>query len=234
MFAEATDRCRRVRTLEAELALSGHAGGGRLRGRVLVGLAEPDSARLVGVAPFGQPRFILVARLNDAALFLPRDRRVLTGEPTSAIVEALAGVALGPEDLRAVLTGCVVPNPEAVAGRAYGDEWVAVDLRGGATAYLKIVDRQRRVVVGVRGALSLEYADFVSEIPRRVRLLSSSVGETSAPPDTDLTVTLSQLRTNMPIDPAAFSLEIPADALPLSLDELRRMGPLGPLDEDSR
>ena len=231
MFAEATDQCRRVRTLEAEIALSGHAGGGRLRGRVLVGLAEPDSARLVGLAPFGQPRFILVARPNESALFLPRDRRVLTGEPTSAIVEALAGVALGPEDLRSVLTGCIVPNPEAVAGRAYGDGWVAVDLRGGATAYLKIVDRQRQVVVGVRGALSLEYADFVNRIPRRVRLLSSSVGETSAPPDTDLTVTLSQVRMNLPIDPAAFSLEIPADALPLSLDELRRMGPLG---EDSR
>ncbi len=231
MFAEATDRCRRVRTLEAELSLSGRAGGGRLRGRVLVGLAEPDSARLVGLAPFGQPRFILVARPNETTLLLPRDRRVLTGEPTSAIVEALAGVALGPEDLRSVLTGCVVPNPEAVAGRAYGDEWVAVDLRGGATAYLKVVDRQRRVVVGVRGALSLEYADFVSRVPRRVRLLSSSVGETSAPPDTDLTITLSQVRMNVPIDPAAFSLEIPADALPLSLDELRRMGPLG---EDRR
>ena len=226
VFAEATERCRRVRTLEAELAVSGYTGGSRLRGRVLAGLAEPESVRLVGVAPFGQSGFVLVARPNDATLLLPREGRVLTGEPASAILEALAGVALGPDDLRSVLTGCVVPNPEPVMGRAYGDEWVAVDLRGGATAYLRAVDGEHRVVVGVRGALSLEYRNFVGQIPRRVRLLSSDSGGVDVPPDTDLTVTMSQVQMNVTLGPEVFSLEIPVDALPLTLEELRRAGPL--------
>ena len=227
VFAEVTDECRRVRTLEAELRLTGHTGGSRLRGRVLAGLAAPESVRLVGVAPFGPPAFILVARPTHATLLLPRERRVLTGEPASAILEALAGVALGPDDLRSALTGCVVPNPEPVAGRAYGDEWVAVDLRVGATAYLKAVDGERRVVVGVRGAVSLEYGNFVRKIPRRVRFLSSDFGGTAVPQDTDLTVTMSQVQMNVTLGPEAFSLEIPVDALPLTLEQLRRAGPLG-------
>ena len=41
-----------VRTLQAELGLSGRAAGQRMRGRVLAGLV-PGALRLEGVAPFG-------------------------------------------------------------------------------------------------------------------------------------------------------------------------------------
>jgi hypothetical protein len=35
------------------------------------------------------------------------------------------------------------------------------------------------------------------------------------------------VEVNQPIDPAAFAIDIPTDAVPLTLDELRRAGPLG-------
>ena len=43
----------------------------------------------------------------------------------------------------------------------------------------------------------------------------------------DLTLRLSQVDINVPLDPRAFEAEIPADAAPLTLEELRRAGPLG-------
>lgn len=223
-FADATRACRGVRTLTAELALSGRAGDAKIRGRVLAGLASPDSVRLEGVALFGPPAFILAARPGAATLVLPRDDRVLTGPATAAIVEALAGVALGAEDLRAVLTGCVVPEPDAEKGRAYGDDWVAVDLRGGASVFLRTVDGRRRVVAGVRGPLTIEYREFTGDTPRQVRLRSHGGSGTVT---ADLTVGLSQVEINVPLDPSAFTVRVPEGALPLTLDELRRAGPLG-------
>ena len=61
LLAEATAACRGVRTLTAEVAVSGSVGGHRLRGRLLAGVAAPASARLEAVAPFGRPVFIFVA-----------------------------------------------------------------------------------------------------------------------------------------------------------------------------
>src|SRR5688572_12887089 len=52
---EATAGCASVRTLTAELALSGRAGSQRVRGTAIVGFERPRSIRLEGVAPFGPP-----------------------------------------------------------------------------------------------------------------------------------------------------------------------------------
>jgi hypothetical protein len=61
-FAEATAACRGVRTFSAEIAVTGRAGLSKLRGRVLAGFERTGRLRLEGVAPFGAPLFILVAR----------------------------------------------------------------------------------------------------------------------------------------------------------------------------
>jgi hypothetical protein len=54
-----------------------------------------------------------------------------------------------------------------------------------------------------------------------VRLQSTS-GDVAV----DLTTTISERVTNEDIDPAAFRVDAPADARPLTLDELRQAGPL--------
>ena len=226
VFAEVTRECRGVRTLEAVLSLAGRADGRRLQGKVLVGLATPASLRLVGIAPFGPPTFILVARPPDSTLLLLRDRRVVKHEPVSEILQALTGVALEPDDLRSVLSGCVVSNSEPIGGRAYGDEWLVIDLRGGAIAYLRVVNGERRIVGGVRGAVSLEYSHFVRQIPRRVRFMASYPDDVTVSQDTDFTVTMSQIQINVPFGPDVFTLKIPIDALPMTLEELQRAKPL--------
>ena len=156
-FDEASRGCRDVRSLSAELAISGRAGGERLRGRVLAGIARPGRLRLEAVAPFGPPVFILAASGTSATLLLPRDNRVLTGEPASAVLGALVGLELGPDDLLAILTGCVVVSPEPSAGRRYPGGWARVDLADGAVAYLGQDGERWRIRAGARAGLAIEY-----------------------------------------------------------------------------
>jgi hypothetical protein len=44
---------------------------------------------------------------------------------------------------------------------------------------------------------------------------------------TDLTLQLSQVDVNVPLEDRVFDVEIPDDAAPITLDELRRSGTLG-------
>jgi len=114
----ATAACRGVRTWTAELGLSGRSGRQKLRGRLIAGLA-PGSLYLEAVAPFGQPLFRLAARDGRATLLLPRDERILRDAAPADVVEALTGVALGPDELRALVSGCVAPASAASGWRAW-------------------------------------------------------------------------------------------------------------------
>lgn len=213
--------CAGVRTLTAELGLSGRAARQTLRGRVVAGFERPASMRLEGVAPFGPPAFILVARGETATLLLPRDNRVLRGARADAILGALTGVSLGPADLQAILTGCVTSAPRATGGRLHQDGWAAIDLAGGATLYLRRADASWQPRAGRRSGWQIEYPQWEAGFPRTVRLRSDTQRV-----EVDLTASVSQIETNMDIDESAFSVNVPPDARDLSLEELRNAGPL--------
>ena len=225
-FETAVSECRRVRTLQAMIRLRGRGGGATLNGRVRAGLAAPGSVRLEGLVPFGVG-FYLVARPGEATLWLPREARVLRDVPAADMLESLIGVPFGPQDLRAVLTGCLVPDPQPVAGRSYG-EWVVVDLVSGAVAYLRPVDGAYHLIAGTRDGLTIEYGEFRRRIPRQVRVRSVFADASGrAQPQTDLTATLSQVSLNVEMSDAVFSLnELPADVVPMTLEDLRRAEPL--------
>jgi outer membrane lipoprotein-sorting protein len=221
IHAETSKACAGVRTLTAELALSGRAGEQKLRGRALAGFQAPDSMRLEGVAPFGAPAFILAARGKTATLLLPRDHRVLRETPPEQILGALTGVSLAPADLQAILTGCVVPAAKAVSGTQYGNDWRSIALQGGAVIYLRRVKNAWQLRAATRSGWRIEYPGTTgSAFPRSVRLISSDA------PKVDMTAQISQIETNVPIDAAAFTVDVPGDALPITLSELRDAGPL--------
>jgi hypothetical protein len=223
-FDEASRGCRDVRSLSAELAISGRAGSERLRGRVLAGIATPGRVRLEAVAPFGPPVFILAASGPSATLLLPRDNRVLTGEPASAILGALIGLELGPDDLLAILAGCVVPTPEASGGRRYPGGWARVDLAGGAAAYLGPDGPRWRIRAGVRTGLAIEYEPAAGGGLSRVRL---RVSASDATPASDLRLSLSQVDMNPQLGPEVFAVKVPRDATSITLADVRSAGPIG-------
>jgi len=230
VHAQATRACRGVRTLTAELSLVGRAGRTRLRGRVVAGFERPASMRLEGVAPFGPPAFILAARGGEATLLLPRDERVLSGASPDAVLGALTGVALAPDDLLAILTGCVVPEPVQRGGRVHANGWASLDLEGDATLYLVRVSGAWQPRAAARPGWDVQYANWQGDFPRAVTLRSLGSAAGGSPGlgaiDVDLTATVSQIEANLPIDAAAFGVVVPPGAARLTLDELRDAGPL--------
>ena len=219
---EATAACVGVRTLTAELSLAGRAGAQRVRGRAIVGFERPRSMRLEGVAPFGPPAFILAARDETAILLLPRDGRVIRGERAEDILGALTGVGLAPAELQAVLTGCVSAAPGAMGGRLHGNGWASVDLPEGGVLYLERVNGQWRTRAASRSGWQIEYPMWQGAFPQVVRLRSTDPRVV-----VDMTATVSQVETNISVDQAAFTVNVPSDARELTLAELRANGPLG-------
>jgi hypothetical protein len=177
--------------------------------------------RLEMVAPFGPAGFILVTTGENAVLLLPRDERVVRGETAEAILGALTGVALGPADLQALLTGCIVPDSRAVGGRLHTNGWASIDLEGGATMYLRRMGAWQ-ISAGRRNGWEVEYPMWQGAFPQVIHL--QSAGQAL---NVDMTATLSQIEVNTDLTPATFSVDIPAGTAPLSLDELREAGPLG-------
>ena len=231
LFDAAVDPCRRVRTLELVLAIDGETGDTRLRGRVRGALARPASLRLEGIAPFGAPGFVLVAGEEPAVLLLPRQRRVVTDATGKDLLELLAGLPLGPADLRAVLTGCLLPDPTPVGARRYRNGWVGVQLEGDATLFVNQVDGAPVIVAGRRSGLVVAYDDHARALPRRIHLRTTAPGAAV----TDVTATLSQVSINVEIDERAFARRVPADFTPTSIETLRPdSGPLAVSGEASR
>jgi hypothetical protein len=210
--------CESVRTFQAELGLSGRAAGQRMRGRIHAGLV-PEALRLEGVAPFGGPVFILVADGARGTLLLLRDRRVLKDAPPEEILNALVGIRLGPDDLRALLTGCVKAAGEPSAARSYGPDWMAVDLTDGGTIYLRRRQNDWQIVAGRYGGLEVDYAAFLNGRPSQVVIRGK---------DLDLMLALDQIALNVELPLGELvAVNIPAGTSPITLEELRRAGPLG-------
>ena len=221
IHAEVTKSCRGARTLTTELGLRGRAGTRRLSGRLIAGFERPASMRLEAVAPFGPAGFILVTRGEQAVLLLPRDERVVRGESAEAILGALTGVTLGPADLQALLTGCILPESKPVGGRLHSNGWASIELAGGATMYLRRMGAWQ-ITAGRRNGWEVEYSTWQGAFPQVIRLRSAAERA-----NVDMTATLAQIEVNTDLKPATFDVDIPPGTEPLSLDELREAGPLG-------
>lgn len=238
-LAQATTACRGVHVITAEIAVSGKVAGRRLRGRLLAGVAAPDSLRLEAEAPFGQPIFVLVARGGHGSLLLPRDGRVLTDAQPAALMDALAGVSLSPADLLAILSGCGVEPPPAGAFTAFGRDWLRAGGPDGAVVYLHRDDEGWRLVAAEQPqpdgrTLRVDYSDFSQDRPASIRLVlpapgaNASGGEApGAVKNVDLTLQLSQVDINTTLGAEAFEVKIPDGATPITLDELKANGLLG-------
>ena len=223
-FDQATATCRGVSSLTAEVNVSGSIAGERMRARLVAGVAKPASARLEAYA-FGQPVFIFVATDPDGTLLLTREQRLLEHERPSRILEAIAGVPLDAAELREALLGCAaIAAPE---GRSLGSDWRIIT--GASTDIYLHRETQTgpwRLAAAVHHAPSqpawrAEYKDFVGDLPRDVRFVSR---ETSR---FDLRLQLSQVELDPDLAGAAFQVNVGSGVGRITLDELRRQGPLG-------
>jgi hypothetical protein len=224
-YDQATSGCQSINTITLSMGLSGKAGSTKLRGRIDAGFATPAKARLEGVAPFGKPVFVLVADGSRGTLVLTREDRVLRDAAPDAIVEALAGVALGPDVLRTIVSGCGFLDgapTEGAALHANGGDWVVLTFAG-STGYLKREAGTWRLAAAARGPMTVHYAEFAGGRPASLRIQSSTDGRVTA----SIGVRLSDVAINTTLDPATFETDLPDHPVPLTLEELRRAGPMG-------
>jgi hypothetical protein len=220
-FDTATRACRGLKTFTAELSLSGQANGERIRGRVHAGFEAGGALRLEGLAPFGPPAFILAGR-NDTATLVMRDRRYLPPTKVALVLERLTGLGLGADDLRLLLSGCLVEHPTPAEGKRWPSGWRAVTLATDRVAYLREQQGSQAVVAADYGPWTVDYRGHVNGWPREVRVRRRE-GTT-----VDVTARVAELETNTSIDARAFSVEIPADGAPMTLDDLGSAAPLAP------
>lgn len=220
----ATASCKGFRSIEGELALSGRAGGERVRGRILTGLESGGLVRLEAVAPFGAPFFILAGKNERATLVLPRERRVLKDTGVRDVLERITGLALGADDLRLILSGCLVDNAAPADGRQWGSQWKAVTIGPERVAYLRLQNGQWLLAAADYGPWHVDYAAHTNGFPRTVRVRRRA--EALAKADIDITARIEQLEVNTGINPRAWDVEVPSDADPMTLDDLRSIAPL--------
>ena len=223
---QATAACSAVDSMTAEISASGSVGGRRLRARLLAGFTT-SSFRLEAVAPAGPPLFILVANGADATLLLPRDEQVLEHGESDAVLEAIAGVRLGPSELLQTLTSCAMPGRSTTAF-AIGEWRVAVGAHG-AKRYLHRDSPSAPWHVatllypgeGERWSWRADYGDFHQGLPSSIHLVSAE------PRRFDLELALTQVEPGAVLDSDVFRVEVPRSARRITLEDLRRSGPLG-------
>lgn len=208
-----------MRTLTATLGLSGRVAETRLRGTVDAGFDAPDKIRLEMRPPIGRPVFILVAPGTEATLYLTREDRVLRSARTSDVVEALVGLKLDGAELRSLLSGCGFGAAEPSDGRSFDGQWLTVTT-GNATTYLRQSEGRWRVVAAAREGLTVHYSEFTTG---RAAVLQLEAPVSKA----NVTARLSDVNLNVPLEPSVFQVNVPSTAEPLTLEELRRTGPLG-------
>ena len=227
--AAATSACSGVRTITVSMGMSGKAGDTKLRGRLDAGFEAPGRARLEGIPPIGKPVFVLVADGGKGTLVLTRQDRVLRDAPPDQIVEALAGVALGPDALRTAISGCGFGGVPA-EGRSYSNGWVAA-ASGDGTTWLRPGGGTWEVAAAERGPVTVLYSDYAAGRPATIRIRSTLQGRTTA----DITLRLSDVDINIPLDRRVFDItpDLPEKPIPLTLEELRRAGPLGDRDNST-
>lgn len=213
----ATGHCRPLRTVTAEIRLTGRAGTERVRARLITGFAAPESMRLEALAPFGAPALLLVSDGTRTTLFFPRDQQVLSDAPVADVLGAIAGLALDAGDLRAVLMGCLGTASEG-RGVSFGSSWGAVDADG-ARVYLR---NGQVVAADYRGWL-VDYSQHLNGIARAVRVRRPLPGG-----DVDLQAALAQVEINVDVPSEAFTLDVPASARAITLEDLRAASPFAP------
>jgi outer membrane biogenesis lipoprotein LolB len=214
----ATRQCRPLRTATAAIALSGRAGAERIRARLAAGFAAPASVRIEALAPFGPPGLLLASDGAATTLLFPRDKQVLRGASVAELLDAITGLGLGGDELRAVLFGCLALD--ASRGLSFGDGWQAVEQEG-TRVYL----RAGAVVAADHRGWLVDYAPG-SGGARTVRVRRTL--DTGA---IDLTAALSQVEMNVEVPASAFVLDVPPDAAAITLEQLRASSPLAPSGE---
>src|SRR5262249_57482993 len=113
-------------------------------------------------------------------------------------------VALGGGGLGTLVRGWGLASGAPADGRTFPNGWVAVSA-GDATTFLRRAGGSWQIAGATRASLTATYADYARGRPSTIRVRAESGGRTTA----DLTLRLSDVDTNVTLDPSPFHVPVP-------------------------
>ena len=114
-------------------------------------------------------------------------------------------MSLGADDLRLIVSGCLVDNPSPTDGRQWGGGWRAVTIGPERVAYLRVVNGQPVLTAADYGAWHVDYSAHAAGFPRVVRVRSAPGPGSPGEGGIDITARIEQLQVNTQINPRAWS-----------------------------
>lgn len=220
VWTQATVACRDAQRYVAEMRVQGWVGDrrdGRIA-RTLHGAVTRNDDVFLELQIVTTTFFQMAGLKGQATILLPQDDRFLRA-PTRDIVAALTGLQWGGRELLEVLSGCVATPEGEVTGARVGSS-LRIDLSPSTRAWLRERGGQWQLEAAQIGDWVVEYVLFEGRWPTNVRVTS-----TGATP-LDLRFTLSQIHVNIPLPPSTFTLTVPDRFAPMTIEELRSLGPL--------
>ena len=142
-----------------------------------------------------------------------------SARPARLVGDAAVPEELGPVDPQLAVDE-LVDRAEPSEGRQWGGGWRALTIGPERVAYLRVQNGQPVLTAADYGPWRIDYSAHSAGFPRIVRVRRS--GDTAI----DITARVEQLQVNTAINPLAWVVEIPSDADPMTLDELRSIAPL--------
>lgn len=220
VWRDATSACRGAqRYVVSQMRVQGWVGArDQPIARTMSGAVTRTDDIYLELRVMGTMGFQMGGVAGQSTFVLPTDTRVLRA-PTREIVEALTGLSWGGRELLDVLTGCVATPDGPVTGARTG-AYLRVPLSASTTAWLREREGRWQVHAARIADWLVEYRVYQGAWPAEVRVTS-----TGATP-LDLRFTLSQLHINVDLPPDTFVVSVPNHFLPMTLDELRSIGPL--------
>jgi hypothetical protein len=217
-WASATSACRQSQNYKAILHVSGRAGDERLWPLAVETALTSDGAIYMSATTSGQSIFVLSGTAKESTLWLRREDRAVVAPP-GAIIESMLGVALPPDRLLSVLTGCITRTFD-VTSSAQHNSILAIHTSD-ARVYLEQLATGWRARAGDVDGFSVELGRKGSPLPENVWIRTAA----GRSPQASLDVKVSEAETNSTI-PASFFAPPPgaARAQPMKLEELRFSG----------
>jgi hypothetical protein len=118
------------------------------------------------------------------------------------------------------MSGCLVDQASPSEGKQWPGGWRAVTIGPERVAYLRVVNGQTVLAAADYGKWRVDYSEHASGFPRVVRVRRAGDNQI------DITARIEQLEVNTQINPKAWAVDVPSDADPMTLDELRSIAPL--------
>jgi hypothetical protein len=217
---DATAACRNVRTYSAIVTLSGNLRGARVPSITVVTALTADGDAHLQAHASGRQIFLLAGRADRASLWLREEHRVVSA-PLEDIVRNLADLALGGDDLLAILTGCAVRTFDVVEARRFGT-LLAVETAAGRV-FVEQVEGAWRARGAVVNGLIVDYRSRQGPMPTDVVVGTGAQGADRV----TFRFRPEQVALDDTLPPQLFTLPDGASsAAPMTLQELRESGPL--------